>query len=462
VSLSAVYNNTSAKITVSISGAPANAQTVLLQRSTDQITWTTVRGASSLTLSGSAVAIDDYEFTDGVVNYYQARYTDATGPTYQTSGALATTTASGATASVTPALPSGITDGDTVYLLFSCTKATATLTGVTGGFTGVWAASQLTIYGVRWFPGIAAPTITWGGLASGDIVMAKTIRYRNAGTSAGSTITVVGAANAATTSIATPGNTTAGSTGMRLVYQSSTHTSVSPVATTDDHATGYALMAYHGQALPLTAVTITVTGGTSAVSDVLDVSISAYGTSLATVDTGSATPALTTVWIKNPIRPYLNRAVNIIGVADVTRPARTGVFDVIARTLPVAVTDLLGGRSTTVTVRCPDRATSLDLENCLLTGETLFIHSPNGAVAPTGYFVLGTMTKQRPASTIAVRYLQLPITEVAQPSSVIAATLSSWQTVVSTYSTWSAVIAAQASWTTLLQLVGSPSDVITS
>lgn len=45
-----------------------------VERSTDQIRWTTVRGGSGLDgLVGSAVQVDDYEFTAGVLNYYRIR-----------------------------------------------------------------------------------------------------------------------------------------------------------------------------------------------------------------------------------------------------------------------------------------------------------------------------------------------------------------------------------------------------
>jgi hypothetical protein len=51
--------------------------TGLLERSLDQIRWTTVRGGSGAAVSFTARDVDDYEFTPGVTNYY--RLTPGTG-----------------------------------------------------------------------------------------------------------------------------------------------------------------------------------------------------------------------------------------------------------------------------------------------------------------------------------------------------------------------------------------------
>lgn len=42
-----------------------------MQRSLDQVRWTTVRGGSSITVTATSQDLDDYEFTPDVINYYQ-------------------------------------------------------------------------------------------------------------------------------------------------------------------------------------------------------------------------------------------------------------------------------------------------------------------------------------------------------------------------------------------------------
>jgi hypothetical protein len=46
--------------------------TAAVQRSADQVAWTTVRGAASVPVTSSALPVDDYEFTPDTVNYYRA------------------------------------------------------------------------------------------------------------------------------------------------------------------------------------------------------------------------------------------------------------------------------------------------------------------------------------------------------------------------------------------------------
>jgi hypothetical protein len=69
--LTAVFDPTLARVVLTGTGLEAFT-TVTLQHSLDQITWTTVRGATSLdVMTGGTIVHYDYEFTDGVTNYYR-------------------------------------------------------------------------------------------------------------------------------------------------------------------------------------------------------------------------------------------------------------------------------------------------------------------------------------------------------------------------------------------------------
>lgn len=462
MSISAVYTDANAKVTVSISGAPSNAQTALIERSTDQITWSTVRGATALTLSGSAAAIDDYEFSDGVANYYRATYADSTAPgVHGTPSAATVTTSAGASASVTPTMPTGISRGDVVFVAVANTKATATPPSAPTGWNFLALDSDgMALYTADWTSSLTIPAFTVTGLASGDKVVGNAFAYRNVDPSLGGNVQAQ--ANASATNIAFPAfGAAVGSTnaGPMVVFQRSTHTSVSPAATYDDHATGYALMVYTNAASTLGG-SITVTGGSAATSDVIQSSMGPRA--FVSQETGSVTPALSTVWVINPVRPYLNRTATVIGVDTIARTPRTATFDVIARSLPVAVTDLMSGRTTTLTIRCTTPALTDDFVSCLTTGETQFIHAPKGARTPSLYCVFGEIDVSFIANTNPARLVTLPVTEVVAPSPVIAATLSSWQTVVSTYATWQDLINAKATWADVLLIVGSPTDLVTA
>lgn len=45
--------------------------TAAVQRSLDQVAWTTVRGASAVAVTATALPVDDYEFTPDTLNYYR-------------------------------------------------------------------------------------------------------------------------------------------------------------------------------------------------------------------------------------------------------------------------------------------------------------------------------------------------------------------------------------------------------
>jgi hypothetical protein len=186
------------------------------------------------------------------------------------------------------------------------------------------------------------------------------------------------------------------------------------------------------------------------------------GNSIGPSTTTSVVPIQTGCWLKNPLRPFLNRKVTVIGIGDVTRQSRSGLFDIIGRTLPVAVTDLMSGRSTMLTIRATDPAEAVDVDDMVAVGEVLFLQPPLGSAVPTMYALPGGATAQRVANTSSARYLPVGLTECAIPDLTLAAVQSTWQTVVNTYATWADLIAAKATWSDVLQLVGSAEDVITS
>src|SRR5690606_16416623 len=54
---------------VRLSATAVTGPTVAVERSTDQIRWTTVRGGAALAVTGGTVSLDDYEFVPGVPNH---------------------------------------------------------------------------------------------------------------------------------------------------------------------------------------------------------------------------------------------------------------------------------------------------------------------------------------------------------------------------------------------------------
>lgn len=180
--------------------------------------------------------------------------------------------------------------------------------------------------------------------------------------------------------------------------------------------------------------------------------------------TGSIIPELDGVWLKSLARPFLNRKVIVRDFSRISRPSRSGVFPIVGRSLPIAVTDLQGSRRWTLEVyaETPQEAEALDL--LISTGEVQFVHVPTTgrlAAVPGGYVGLGDTSEELlPTLELKMRVFSLPLTQVAAPGPDVVPAVGTWQSVINTYADWSAVLSAHATWDSVLQLVGSPSDVV--
>jgi len=71
--LTLTYDSQLSRIRVAVSGLDGSAATVLIDRSVDQVRWTTVRGGNGATVTSQAAAVDDYEFDSGVLTTYRVR-----------------------------------------------------------------------------------------------------------------------------------------------------------------------------------------------------------------------------------------------------------------------------------------------------------------------------------------------------------------------------------------------------
>lgn len=69
--LVAVYNDSLARVELTGTIASPPWTFVEVERSTDQQHWTTVRGGISIDVTSGGFTLNDYEFTNGVVNYYR-------------------------------------------------------------------------------------------------------------------------------------------------------------------------------------------------------------------------------------------------------------------------------------------------------------------------------------------------------------------------------------------------------
>jgi hypothetical protein len=178
------------------------------------------------------------------------------------------------------------------------------------------------------------------------------------------------------------------------------------------------------------------------------------------VYTTTITPAQTGVWLKSITRPFLNRPVRVVGHSDITRRARNGIFDVIGRSDPVAVTDVRSSRAWEMTVWVDSVADADALELVFASGDPLYVQTDGAADIPGGYVVVGDTTRRRYGRESDRRFFDLPMRNVAAPGPDVVGSTITWETLMAEFGTWAAVLAEFGSWAEVAEHVASPSVVI--
>lgn len=171
---------------------------------------------------------------------------------------------------------------------------------------------------------------------------------------------------------------------------------------------------------------------------------------------------VTAVWVKWPTQPFLNRTVTVVDFGDVTDPSRSGVFDVVGRSLAVAVTDVRGSDRFELQLLVDTPAAETELKLCLSGGAVVLVQAPGEASLPStsAYYCVGDLTRARPFRLGAQRVFTLPLTEVTGPDAALPAATITWRGLANRYATWTDVIAANATWADVMALRGTPQDLV--
>lgn len=182
-------------------------------------------------------------------------------------------------------------------------------------------------------------------------------------------------------------------------------------------------------------------------------------------EVASITPSLDgKVWLKSIRHPFLNRPVfKVLAVSgqDIGRATRGGAHEVAGRSAPIAVTDVRGSKSFTITVQAEDEAAAATIDLVLASGDVFLIHVPpeKAPHVQGGYVVIGDTSQYRPADTVRWRFT-LPCRVVVPPGPGVVGTTLTWGTVMNQFGSWEALLAAYPTWSVLLQAVGSPDDLV--
>jgi hypothetical protein len=463
--LTVSYDPTYARITLTATALPAAADVAWFETSTDQIHWTTVRGGSAVAIVAASASLFDYEFIPGVVNYYRVSAVDTGLPTF-----VASSTAVVANnAAVTPALPGGYAEGDTLVIWAAIRNSGTGAVVCPAGWNVTLQTDNIALFGKRAAAAESVPTVAITGGAAGADVIAQMACFRNLERTPAA---VTYQKNPVGQNIDYPvlaGYQSTWTAVLYLGWKQTNWTSVATVTgataeigeTSSTAGTGAGLVwDYQLLSTPAGSASgaFTVTGGTTAIS---------YGAAVAlrradyvTRTTAAIVPNLAYVWLKFPAAPYLNRQVILTDWAEFERTSRIGNFSIVSRRDALAVTDFASPRTVTVSLWADSLAEIAALDLVLSVGGVMYLHVPNNVQLRSGYFSIGTYTYLRPSHDSRRAAFTVPLTEVMQPDLALVGNESTWATLVTNYTDWTAAAAANATWTSVLALRGSPADAL--
>lgn len=459
MTLTATYLSDLSRVRVEFSSAPAGADYALIERSTDGVNWTTLRGGATVPISGGAGKIDDYYFAAGKLNTYRASYVDSADISWiGSSGPF-----SGNNASLAVAYNGSTATGDLI-LIYATIRNTAATVNTPAGWTRLVDMGNAVLFG-KYQDGAAAPTVTFSGGAAGDDTTAQCTTYRNAELLP---VTLNTQSNASAQNIAVPAlsppvaPTVVVALGWKQDDWSSAPTitgfvnELGQVPATAGNDSGHVWWTK-----PRTTTTpegtnvFVVTGGGAAISKA---AMAAFAKrAYLQRDTQTITPTPLGIWFKSITRPSLNQQVTVTDFSDIARGSRSAFFEVVNRTMPIANTDLMGSQRLTLVCTTPDKGEELKLDNMLAAGDVFFIQAPSDACPiPTMYAVIdGDMARSKHSKRTSRRYFDIPVREVAAPSNLITGDTVLWSDIIATYATWQDLLNAKATWSDVIDSIAT-------
>lgn len=166
------------------------------------------------------------------------------------------------------------------------------------------------------------------------------------------------------------------------------------------------------------------------------------------------------IWLKPIRRPFLSRTVTVTEHSEVERTGRSGIFDVVGRSLPVAVVDLHGAQRYTLEIMTVGAPAAAETDLVLASGDVFFLQGPPECPVPQGHYVIGDMTRARRSTRGPRRYFALPMNAVAAPAPEFEGVTFTWRSMLNTYATWEDVANSGLTWREIDELIGTARDVI--
>jgi hypothetical protein len=454
------YDSQLSRVRIDANGL-GTAPVAQVERSTNQVTWTPVRGGVDVPVTAGAIAtIDDYEFAADVPNYYRVTYPQAM------SFVAAGTAAHANNASISPGLPAGLAQGDLMLMLVAIRNSGAGTPNTPTGWTLLVNASNMRVFGKVAGSSESAPTVTFaGGVVNAD-TSGQIAAFRGVGMNP---VAVATNLNTSAQDIAVTSVNLDEAISLAMVlhlgWKQDDWTSVAVVAdgteigepdttTGDDQGIvwDYRLITTF-EFSTVNARTFVVTGGVAAISRG---GVAVFEPNQLT-QSNSITPVLDGVWLKFIARPFLNTPVQPWGNLRWIRRSRNGVFEIVGRSTRISLSDARLSREgelqlLTETVEDYER---LDL--VLSGGDPVFLHTPADSPLPTMYVDVGDVEMDSPVP--GTYFFTLPLTQVAAPAAEVVGATSTFQTLVNNYASFSAVLSAFATFQDVLEEIAQPGDI---
>lgn len=161
-------------------------------------------------------------------------------------------------------------------------------------------------------------------------------------------------------------------------------------------------------------------------------------------------------WLKHPGRPALNMKIDVARAPDWTRPVTAGVFAVLGRSRPVAVSATRGSERGDLTVNTYDEAERLSLLGLLADGGVLYLSTPDDYGLGNVYVSVGDVGERRytHVANKQEREWTLPLTVVDRPIGTALAAGNTWGDVLTEYASWSQLLASEGTWAGALEGIG--------
>lgn len=454
LTISATYNDDFGRVQVSFTGASTDADYAKVEHSLDQINWTTIRGGDKVSVSGGAGHVDHYDgYTFGVPNYYRVSAVDSADPGVFGTGSFAT----GNNATLNPALPAGsIPVGAKLLLFVTHANPAASITTPTGWTRLSGGGSNAAIFYRDYAAGVTAPSVAFTGGAAGDSCSAQIRAFTNAT----DPVHVAFQTNASAQNVAYPTSTVPSglqALGIMHLWKASVFTGVTGVpaqyvlaaagggnntaGSNDESQLHYYTTPNPGT---ITTGTITYTGG---VADVSKVRI-AYVAQRPFTDQAVApyTPTLPNknnrpYWLMNPSRPGQNIRVEITGFSEINQGGRTGIFEIVGRSAPVIISDIMESESFEFTIDAETKAEAKEIAARIALGDPMYLLVPDpNSDMDTLYFTATAMKRSLDAPggswsiTVTAR-------QVSQPAPAVYGSTYIWNDVVTDYVSWTSLLA---------------------